>query len=421
MRRRRFLASLPILAAATAGLPDAARAAAERRHRFAVVGRGPMGAATARHLADAGEDVVLVGPDEPADYARHSGPFASHWDEGRQAEHASHSVDLARLARASTGAYPELERRTGIRFYRDHANLVVAPIGWRSDYHDFDRALAIARELGEDQFLIDDAGLRERFPGIRFPAGSQGLCEPRGGIINPRDLVRAQLAAAREKGALLVADDVVALERRAGEVGLRTRGGLRLRADRVLVAAGGFTNVSGLLPKKLALTLSGVTVVLVEAPREPRPDIPSVTFVLPGKDGPRVGFAMPPLPYPDGRHYLKCATASSVDTILSDDGLDAWYRGPGVAKDGPEIVALLREVLPGFEPGIVRTLPCMTTYTRSHLPYVDRIDERTFVAAGCNSVGVMTSDAIGRMAASMLRDAAWPGPVPAEKLRAQSS
>ncbi|MDE0887436.1 MAG: hypothetical protein OSB70_18080, partial [Myxococcota bacterium] len=73
-------------AGVTASLVVRGSAAASRRHRFAVVGRGPMGAAAARHLAAAGEDVVVVGPEEPEDWSQHEGAFASHYDEGRQFE-----------------------------------------------------------------------------------------------------------------------------------------------------------------------------------------------------------------------------------------------------------------------------------------------------------------------------------------------
>jgi sarcosine oxidase len=385
----------------------------------AVVGRGPFASAAARYLAEAGDDVLLVGPEEPVDWERHRGPFASHYDEGRQAEFAGHNAGLSRLSRSSANAFPALEARTGIRFYREHPNLLVVPRGWRSEYLDLDRCLALARELGEEQIPLDEAALAARFPTLRFDPGSRGLLEPRGGIINPRQLVRAQLAAARERGATLVADEVVALRRRPGEIELATRGGQALRADRALVATGGFTNAARLLGRRLALHLSGVTVVLVEAPREPRPEIPSVTFVLRSDAGPRVGFAMPPLRYPDGRWYLKCATGSSVDVVLSDDELGPWYRGPGLREDAALVLGLLRDVLPGFEPGRVRTAPCMVAYTPSGLPYIDRVEERVGIAAGCNAVGVMTSDAIGRLAAATVGDAPWPGPLGPELFRAR--
>jgi sarcosine oxidase len=409
MQRREFLAGASGLLGGL--LVGRSARAAEPRHRIAVVGRGPMGSAAARHLAEAGEDVVLVGPEEPTDPEQHVGPFASHYDEGRQAEFAAHNVGISRLSRASADAFHGLQKRTGVEFYRDYPNLWVMPRGFRTDYLDLDRCEALAKELGVELIPLDDAGLAARYPAMRFGPDSRGLLEPRGGLINPRRMVQAQLAAASKSGATLVDDDVVALSRRPGAVELGTRGGKTLRADRVLLAAGGFTNAARLLERRLALSLFGVTVVLVEAPREPRPEIPSVTFVLGSEEAPRTGFAMPPLRYPDGRFYLKCATASSVTTPLADDALGAWYRSAGARTDGPEIVALLREVLPGFEAGAVRTVPCMVAYTPSGLPYIDRVDERIGVAVGCNACGVMTSDEIGRLAAAMMRDAPWTGPL----------
>jgi len=51
--------------------------------KLAVIGRGLIGSAAARHLARMGHDVALIGPDEPADLAHHAGVFGSHCDEGR--------------------------------------------------------------------------------------------------------------------------------------------------------------------------------------------------------------------------------------------------------------------------------------------------------------------------------------------------
>jgi len=419
VKRRTFLAGASgVVGHALLGAARDARGEASR-HRFAVIGRGPMGSAAARHLSEAGEDVVVIGPEEPADWEHHPGPFASHYDEGRQAEFAAHNEGISRLSHASAEAFRALQARTGIEFYRDWPNLWVMPRGFRTDYLDLDRCEALAKQLGVELLPLDDAALAARFPALRFPADSRGLLEPRGGLINPRRMVQAQLAAARKAGATLVADDVVALRRKPGEIELATRGGATLRADRVLVAAGGFTNASRLLERRLALSLHGVTVVLVEAPREPRPEIPSVTFVLGSGAGRRTGFAMPPLRYPDGRYYIKGATASSVESVLDDAALVPWYRGAGVREDGPQLVELLREVLPGFVPGAVRTLPCMVAYTPSGLPYVDRVDQRIGVVVGGNACGVMTSDELGRLAAAMMRGAPWTGPLGPELFSAR--
>ena len=51
---------------------------------IAVIGRGLIGSAAARHLAEAGHRVVLIGPDEPVDRRTSPGPFCSHPDEGRK-------------------------------------------------------------------------------------------------------------------------------------------------------------------------------------------------------------------------------------------------------------------------------------------------------------------------------------------------
>ena len=45
---------------------------------IAVIGRGLIGSAAARHIAENGQRVVVIGPDEPTDRRLSSGPFCSH-------------------------------------------------------------------------------------------------------------------------------------------------------------------------------------------------------------------------------------------------------------------------------------------------------------------------------------------------------
>ena len=49
-------------------------------YRVAVIGRGLIGSAAARHLTEITDGVVVVGPDEPAERSSHTGVFASHYD-----------------------------------------------------------------------------------------------------------------------------------------------------------------------------------------------------------------------------------------------------------------------------------------------------------------------------------------------------
>ena len=405
----------------TASLVVRNSAAAFKRHRFAVVGRGPMGAAAARHLATASEDVVVVGPAEPEDWSQHEGAFASHYDEGRQFELASSEKVLVRLAKDSVRGFQEVEKATGISFFRRHSNLRVGPTGFSDDhYYNGDGIDAVGREFGVETVHLDDQGLSEKFPQFQFESGSRGLIEPNGGVINPRRMVKAQLRAAEANRATVIRDEVVALNRRSGDIEVVLKDGKSISADQVLIATGAFTNAAKLLERRLAMYLYGVTAVLVEVSGESRPDIPTVTCRFGSEEKSPVCFAMPPLQYPDGRWYSKGATASSGDSpIAGDSGIGPWFRGKGVEEDPKLVVGMLRKLLPGFQPGKARALPCRVSYPPTGNPYIDRIDERVGVAVGGNAWGVMTSDEIGRMAAEMMRAVPWSGPLGAEPFKAR--
>jgi sarcosine oxidase len=343
-----------------------------------------MGAAAARHLATAGEDVVVVGPEEPEDWSQHEGAFASHYDEGRQFELASSEKVLVRLAKDSVRGFQEVEKATGIAFFRRHSNLRVGPAGFSDDhYYNWDGIDAVGREFGVETVHLDDQGLSEKFPQFRFESGSRGLVEPNGGVINPRRMVKAQLRAAEANRATVISDEVLALNRRSGDIEVVLKNGKSISADQVLIAAGAFTNSAKLLERRLAMYLYGVTAVLVEVPGEPRPDIPTFTCRFGSEEKSPVCFAMPPLQYPDGRWYIKGATASSVDSRTSGDGgIVPWFRGKDVWEGPKLVVGTLRKLLPGLEPGKARALPCKVSYMPTRNLYIDRIDERVSVAVG---------------------------------------
>lgn len=390
-------------------------------HRFIVVGRGPMGAAAARHLAAAGEEVVVVGPEEPENWSQHDGVFASHYDEGRQFELASSEKILVRLAKDSVRGFQEVEKATGIPFFRRHPNLRVGPAGFSDDhYYNWEGIDAVGRELSVETVHLGDQGLSETFPQFCFESGSRGLVEPNGGVINPRRLVKAQLCAAQANGGTVISDEVVALNRRRGDIEVVLKNGKAISANQVLIATGAFTNAAKLIKRRLAMYLYGVTAVLVEVRGESRPNIPTVTCRFGSEPRSPVCFAMPPLQYPDGRWYIKAATASSVDCpIAQDSDIAPWFRGQGVAEDPKLVVGMLRKLLPRFEPGNAHALPCMVSYTSTGNPYIERIDDRVGVAVGGNAWGVMTSDEIGRMAAQMIRDVPWSGALSAELFKAR--
>lgn len=87
-----------------------------QRVRVAVIGKGLIGSAAARHLARQTEGVVLIGPDEPTVRADHDDVFGSHYDEGRIYRILDSDPIWARLAERSIARYAEIEAQSGIQF-----------------------------------------------------------------------------------------------------------------------------------------------------------------------------------------------------------------------------------------------------------------------------------------------------------------
>jgi sarcosine oxidase len=166
-----------------------------RAMKLAVIGRGLIGAAAARHLCKMGHDVALVGPDEPADFAHHNGVFGSHYDEGRITRTFDTNPFWRQVNRAAISRYGDISAESGVEFYREVGVLHVGP-GASKEIASFAENAAEAGILWE---AYDDAGLAERFPFLGFTAGMQGYFEPQNaGYISPRRLVRAQTIAAEE-------------------------------------------------------------------------------------------------------------------------------------------------------------------------------------------------------------------------------
>jgi glycine/D-amino acid oxidase-like deaminating enzyme len=209
--------------------------------KYIVVGRGLMGAAAARHLARATDGIAVIGPDEPADKKSHTGVFASHYDEGRITRTIDPDRDWARLANRSIARYPEIERESGISFYTPAGCLVVGPARGNADDY-IARTVDAAAALGAETTIADDADLKRRFPYFSFPAGSEGVHEAAGaGYISPRNLVRAQSAAAEKAGAAIIGDVAVSIHDEGDVVAVETSSGKTYRGEKVLLAAGGFS------------------------------------------------------------------------------------------------------------------------------------------------------------------------------------
>ena len=113
------------------------------RYDVAVIGVGLVGAAALRHLAATGRRCVGVGPGEPADWASHTGVFASHYDSGRITRRLDKRREWAILADRAIAEYGGIEAASGIGFHHP-VGVLIAEV----DAERLASTVAVADELG---------------------------------------------------------------------------------------------------------------------------------------------------------------------------------------------------------------------------------------------------------------------------------
>lgn len=378
-------------------------------HDIAVIGLGMMGAAATRHLASMGVNVLGVGPGEPADWQAHNGVFASHYDQGRITRILDPDPVWGRLAQRSIPRYAEIEAKTGVKFHFPVGGLRATPD--TSDPTDtVESAQRIGREWGVDFDTLDRVGLAQYFPYWAFPETATGLWE-RGeaGYINPRSLVKAQLIAAIQNGAELVQETVVGLKKEDGSFVITTDRSSSFRANKVLIAGGGYTN--HLLERPLDLRPKAVTVLLGEvneAEQARLAGMPTLIYRLPQDDYLYSIYALPPIAYPDGKTYIKIGgMAWECPLIHHPEQFVAWFHGDGNPTEVEALHRSMLSLIPDLRVEAWRTTPCVLTYTASGFPYADQVDDNLFVVTGGNGSAAKSSDEIGRVGALLAANGSW--------------
>lgn len=378
---------------------------------FAVVGRGLMGTACARHLAEANCSVMLIGPDEPDDRATHDGPFGSFHDAGRITRAIARDPVWSRLSTRSIARYADLERRSGIPFHTPCGAMMAGPA--TGPMAGFATAcLDGAAALGLDHERLEGAALAARVPMFNLPEDSVAAVDPLGGVIDPRAMRRAEEDLARAAGAQVVATHVVA--RTDGTLTLAD--GSCLSAGHVVLATGAWAAATPLGAPRPAMQVRLRTVVLAAAAGAEAArltDMPPLIY-LP-QDSETDLYVLPPLRYPDGRHHIKIGGEATSPEARDGATLDRWFRGTACTEVGRRLAAELRRLMPGVKIEETATAACAVTFTATHVPYVGRVADGVTLLTGGNGAGAKCADELGRLGAV----AALGGDVAAEGLGAQ--
>jgi sarcosine oxidase len=375
-----------------------------QRFRYIVIGRGMMGAAAARHLSQWTDGVALIGPDEPRDPARHQGVFASHYDEARITRTIDPDPIWARLANRSIARYRDIEEASGIAFYHPVGCLMVGPNRDTGNTY-IGGVCSAAAELGVDVEMMDDGKLKSGFPYFSFEPGCEGVYQGNdAGYVNPRALVAAQSVLSERQGAVLLGETVVTIRDGQGGVRVTTAEGNTYHADKVLLAAGGFSIAEGLLPRPITMSVYARTVTFFHIPDEELAAFEGMPSLIYEPHDPRNHiYMLPPVRYPDGKVYLKIGGDPDDVRVTADQDIRAWFRSGGRDTVRDHHARIMETLVPDVDRTRISTGACVVSKTPTGYPAIALTESpRIGVLTGGCGAAAKSSDEIGRLGAELI-------------------
>lgn len=382
-------------------------------YRTVVIGRGLIGSAATRHLAEMSEGVACIGPDEPQDRTSHQGVFASHYDEGRMTRINDPEFEWAITAKRSIERYADIEARSGIKVFTPAGYLGIGSPA--TDYNA--RCAAVSGPLGARSERLSATEIAKRFAYLSVDEAADGLFETgTAGHISPRAMVAAESKLAKQAGAELIRSAATSIHLTRSGVEVECGDGQIVKAERALVATGAFTAACGLVPEELDFTVYGRTVVLARVEGLLLDKLKDMPTLIGAERG---AYILPPIRYADGLSYLKMGIGTETDPRMRNLGqLQNWFKSAGSEDNRVEFMAFLKNLIPELEAvSHWHTDTCAATQTASKLPVIDFVEPgRLAVAVGGNGKGAKGADDWGWIAAQMLEGNGEASPVELSKL-----
>jgi heterotetrameric sarcosine oxidase gamma subunit len=369
----------------TAAVPD--------RARVVVVGGGVIGASVAYHLAHLGlPDVVLLERDRLTS--------GTTWHAaGLMATFGSTSQTSTELRMYTRDLYARLEAETGQATGLKQVGLIELAVepGRLEEYR---RVAAFNRLCGVEVHEISPAEVARLFPLARTDDVLAGFYIPGDGRVNPVDVTMALAKGARMHGARIVEGVPVTgfLQRRGAVTGVRTAQG-DFEAEFVV-------NCAGMWARQLG-ELAGVSIPLQAAEH-----YYLLTEPIEGVDG-----GWPVLEDPANYGYYR-EEGGGLMLGLFEPACAPWNVGgvpdgfsfgelpPDWDRMTPYLERTISRVPVVASVGIKKFFCGPESFTPDLLPIVGEAPElkNYFVAAGLNSIGILTGGGIGRVVAQWIAE-----------------
>lgn len=370
-----------------------------RRFRYAVVGAGGIGSATAYWLSRvAGADVLCL---EQWDANHGRGASEDHSRIIRLGYHASR---YTALTRDSYDAWGVVERESGIPLVQRTGMVNIAQMGTEGTGILDNYEIAMSdQNIDYERFDADE--VMRRWPQFRLAGDHEAVFQPDGGILDIRKGVAVHLALARGNGATVLPQaEVTAIDDTGDGIRLTTTAG-DFEVERVVLCAGAWTQ--RLLETQLGirwpirLTQEQVTYFATTNLRDFTPDRFPI-WIWHG-DEEFYGFPV----------YGEVATKAAKELCGPSVSLDEWSWQPDPERIR-RVGEFVEEILPGYGGPELYTRCCLYDMPPDRDFVVDRLPGHPNIAV-CIGAGHAAKFAgvLGRILAELSVDGATDYPIEA--------
>ena len=368
---------------ATPALPD--------RARVVVIGGGVIGTSVAYHLAHMGwKDVVLLERDKLTS--------GTTWHAaGLMVTFGSTSETSTEMRKYTRDLYSRLEAETGqATGFKAVGFIEVAADADRLE--EYRRVAAFNRFCGVDVHEISPSEVKRLFPLARVDDILAGFYVKEDGRVNPVDATMALAKGARMAGARIIEGVPVTsiIQQRGRATGVRTPAG-DVAAEYVVNCTGMWARQLG---EQIGVTIPNQAAELYYLITEKIPDLPPGLPVL--EDPASYGY------FREETGGLLVGLFEPVCAPWNVGGIPADFSFGEIPPDwermGPYLEKAMHRVPVTLQAGIKKFFCGPESFTPDLRPIVGEAPElkNYFVAAGLNSIGILTGGGLGRVLANWI-------------------